>query len=163
MLNDFRRRLLDAVKNNDYLASFADPAREIVGIDTFTYAIDKNDTATTITSAATTSFNVVMSTDSDFVCTGFSGYGRVQGATLLIQNPSMLVQITDKAAGRTFFDQAAPMALIAGQGGFPFLLTSPRVIRPRSTLAVAVKAARAGVTFDGFYFAFHGGRIFYRS
>ncbi len=162
MLNEFRRRLLDAVEFTDYLASFADPAREIVDIDTFSYVIDKDDTATTIVSTALTPFDVVMSSDSDFVCTGLSGYGRIQGDTMLTQNPAMLCQITDEASGRTFWDRPAPMAMIAGQGGFPFMLPSPWVIRPRSTVRVDATAARAGATFNGFYFVFHGGRIFYR-
>lgn len=162
MLTEFRRRLLDIVECNDYIASFADPKRQIADIDNYTYTVDKNDTATTITNIASQSFNLVMDTDSDFVCCSFSGIGRVQGSTGLVQNPAMLVQINDKSTGRSFFNQPAPMALIAGQGGYPFFLTSPRVIKPRTTLVVTAIAAQAAI-FDGFYFAISGGRIFYRN
>lgn len=159
-MNEFWRKLLDTVEYSDYIATFADPTRKIVAIDTYSYSVDKNALTANITATAPQSFDVVMDTDSDFVCTYFAGCGRALGSTLMQVNPAMLVQITDRASGKTFFNQAAPMPMICGQAGFPFLLTSPRVIRPRSTLTLTARSAQVQ-SFTGFYFALHGARIFY--
>lgn len=161
MLNEFWRKLLDAIQYTDYIATFADPTREILNIDTYAYSVDGNVLPANITATASQSFNVIMDSDSDFVCTGMSGYGRALGSTLMMVNPAMLVQITDRSSGKTFFQAAAPMPMICGQGGFPFLPTSPRVVKPRSTLTLTARSAQVQ-SFTGFYFTFHGGRIYYK-
>jgi hypothetical protein len=159
-MNEFWRELLDTVGYSDYIATFADPARKVIFIDTYSYIVDGNTLSADITATAPQSFNIIMDTDSDFVCTYFAGFGRATGSTLMMVNPAMLVQISDRASGKTFFNQAAPMPMICGQGGFPFLLTSPRVVKPRTTLTLTARSAQAQ-SFTGFYFAMHGGRIFY--
>lgn len=159
-MNEFWRKLLDMVGYTDYIATFADPTRRILAIDTYSYSIDGNALTADITATAPQSFDVVMDSDSDFVCCYFSGHGRATGQTAMMVNPAMLVQIQDQASGRTFFSQPAPMPMICGQGGFPFLLTSPRVIKPRSTLTITARSAQVQ-SFSGFYFALHGARIFY--
>lgn len=163
-MNTFRRELLDMVGYSDYIATFADPSRQIVDIDNWTYTVDGDTLTANITQAVSQSFLTPMAGDNDFVLTYLSGFARsaasTYGATNLIVNPALLVQITDLSSGRTFFSNPAPMPMIAGQGGFPFLLTSPRVIGPRSTLKTTAIAAQ-NQTFNGFYFCFHGSRIWY--
>lgn len=159
-MNEFRRKLLDAVKATDYIATFAQPGRPIVAIDNYTYTVDGQTLTANITQTQSQSFNVIMDTDSDFVCTYLSGFGRATGAQSLLVNPAMLVQIKDQASGRTWFNIPSPMPMICGQGGFPLLMTSPRVIKPRTTLTVTAISAQAQ-TFTGFFFCFHGSRIFY--
>lgn len=159
-MNEFWRKLLDTIEYSDYIATFADPNREIVNIDDYTYTIDGQTLAANITATAPQSFNVIMDSDSDFVCTYMSAFGRATGQTVMQVNPAMLVQITDRSSARTWFNQPAPLPMIAGQGGFPFLLTSPRVIKPRTTLNVTARSAQVQ-TFTGFFFCFHGSRIFY--
>ena len=161
-LNEFERKLADMIRWTDYIATFADPQRKILLIDTYTYTVDGNTLTANITATAPQSFNIVMDSDSDFVCTYLSGYGRAQGSTLMSVNPALLVQITDKSAGRTFFNKPSPMPMVCGQGGFPFLLPSPRVIKPRSTVNITAQSAQVQ-TFTGFYFCLHGGRIYYAS
>jgi hypothetical protein len=162
-VNEFWRKLCDQMQRTDYISAFADPARQIVNIDNYTYTIDGN-SGVNITQTVSQAFNVVMDSDSDFVLTYFAGFARsaasTYGATTMIINPAVLLQIKDQASGKNFFNTAAPMAMLCGQGGFPFLLTSPRVIRPRTTLTVTAIAAQ-NQTFNGFYFCFHGSRIFY--
>lgn len=161
-MNEFWRKLQDMVGYTDYIATFADPTRRILAIDTYSYVIDGNTLAANITAAAPQSFNVIMDSDSDFVCTYLAGQGRLNGQTAMMVNPAMLVQITDRSSGKTFFQAASPMPMVCGQGGFPFLLTSPRVVKPRTTLTVTARSAQAA-TFSGFYFALHGARIYYAS
>lgn len=163
-MNSFRRELLDMVGYTDYIATFADPSKTIVDIDNYTYSIDGQVLAANITQTVSQSFLTPMQGDNDFVLTYMSGFARSAaypyGAQLMIVNPALMVQITDLSSGRTFFNAPSPMPMIAGQGGFPFLLTSPRLIKPRSTLKTTAIAAQAA-TFTGFFFCFHGARIWY--
>ncbi len=177
-MNTFQRELLDMVQATDYIATFADTGREILNIEPYTYTIDGN-AGVAITQTNSRVFLTPMDQDTDFVLTYMSGFARnvdsPYGATVLIPNPALLVQIKELNSGRNFFAGLgatvalggvptpaglAPMPMIAGQGGFPFLLTSPKIIRARSTLRTTAIAAQAS-TFNGFYFCFHGARIWY--
>lgn len=163
-MDTFTRELLDMVGYTDYIATFADKGRKIVDIEPYTYTIDGDTLTAPITATASQTFLTQMAGDCDFVLTYLSGFARAAsypyGATLMIANPALLVQITDMAAGRSFFNGALMMPGIAGQGGFPFMLTSPRVIRARSSLRTTAISAQA-VSFNGFYFCFHGARVWY--
>lgn len=159
-MNEFWRKLCDLTQSDNYIATFADPTREVVYVDNYTYVVDGETLSANITATAPQSFNVVMDSDSDFVLTYFSGFARAAGGSVMIINPAVNVQIKDQSSGRSFFNQAAPMAMLCGQGGFPFLLTSPRLIRPRSTLTVTATSAQIQ-SFSGFYFCLHGSRIYY--
>jgi hypothetical protein len=177
-MNTYRRELLDLVEATDYIATFADRGRVILNIEPYTYSID-GDAGVNITQTQSRVFLTPIDQDSDFVLTYMSGFARnaasTFGATVLIPNPALLVQIKELNSGRNFFAGLgatvalggvatpaglAPMPMIAGQGGFPFLLTSPKIIRARSTLRTTAIAAQAS-TFNGFYFSFHGARIWY--
>lgn len=167
-MNARDRRLLDTVKFSSYVASFAEPGRHVLGVESYAYVVDQ--TGLTLTSAAAQEFELVMDSDSDFVATFASGAAIVQapvigspanGNTCTEFAASILVQITDQASGKTWYNQPTPLPLIAGAGGFPFIMASPRVIRPRGALTVSVQAAASGVTFSAFYFALHGGKIYY--
>jgi hypothetical protein len=168
MLNDYFRRLMDATAWNSYAASFADPSRTVLHVETYTYAIDETD-LTLDDTAGGQDFPLVMDSDSDFVAMYLSGGVTIsdQGdeapaVTRIVEwSPSLNVQITDQSAGKTWFDFPTPLPLIAGAGGFPFLVASPRVIRPRSTLSINAQAAASGVIFDGFFFAIGGSKIYY--
>ena len=177
-MNTFERDLLDMVRATAYIATFADTGRPILNIEPYTYSID-GDAGVNITQTASAVFLTPMDQDSDFVLTYMSGFARNAasryGATVMLPNPALLVQIKELNSGRNFFAGVgataaaggvatpaglAPMPMIAGQGGFPFLLTSPKIIRARSTLRTTAIAAQAS-TFNGFYFCFHGARIWY--
>lgn len=165
-MNEHWRRLLDVVEMSSYIASFAEPGREILLIEPYTYSIDQLGVG--ITSAAPQSFNLIMNSDSDFIATGFAGGARVSTAGAISTRqveftPSLLIQITDQAAGKTYFNRATPLGLIAGVAGFPFLLSSPRIIKPRTTLSVSAQGAVAGATFADFFFSIHGAKIYYAS
>lgn len=167
-MNEFKRRLLDTVEMSDYIASFADPSREVLLIEPYTYSIDA--LAVNITSAAAQSFNLAMNSDSDFVATGLAGGALVNtgpttpaGTRCVEFTPALLVQITDQSSGKTYFNRPTPLGLMAGAGGFQFLFASPRIVKPRVTLSVSAQGAVAGATYNNFYFCIHGAKIFYAS
>lgn len=159
-MNRFWTELLDLVEYTDFIATFADAGRPIVDIEPYTYTIDGEVLPANITATAPQNFNTQMAGDSDFVLTYLSGFARPAGNTTLTVNPALMLQITDLSSGRAFFSAPAPMAMICGQGGFPFLLTGPRVIRARSALKLTAISAQVQ-SFSGFYFSYHGARIWY--
>lgn len=167
-MNEFRRRLLDVVEYSDYIYSFADPSREVLLVESYAYSVDA--LGVNITSAAAQSFNLVMNSDSDFVATGFTGGALIaagpttpNGTRCVEFTPALLVQVTDQSSGKTYFNRPTPLGLLAGAAGFPFLLASPRIIRPRTTLSISAQGAVAGATYNNFYFTILGAKIFYAS
>lgn len=161
-MNEHQRRLLDVVEASNYIATFAEPGREILLIEPYTYSIDQ--LAVGITSAAAQTFNLIMNSDSDFVATMFSGGSRVAASPQVRTvewSPALLVQITDQSSGKTYFNRPTPLPMIAGAMGFPFVLTSPRVIKARTTLAISAQGAVAGALYNDFFFSIHGAKIFY--
>lgn len=165
-MNEHQRRLLDVVEASSYIATFADPARKILAVEPYTYSIDA--LAVNITSAAAQSFNLIMNSDSDFIATMFSGGARIavgpvpsHDQNCIEFTPALLLQVTDQSSGKTYFNRPTPLGLICGAGGFPFLLSSPRIIQARTTIAVSAQGAVAGATFNNFYFSMHGAKIFY--
>ena len=167
-MNVVERRLLEAVEFSSYIASFAEPGREILFVESYTYTVDAQDVD--IDNTAAQDFPLIMDSDSDFICTALSGAAVISepviadpanGNSCTEFSPSLLVQLRDEAKGKTFFNIPTPLPLIAGAGGFPFLLSSPRVIRPRSTITVSAEAAASDVVFSSFFFSLHGGKIYY--
>lgn len=170
-MNEAQRRLLDTVRYNSWVASFADPARQLLGLESYTYSLDKR--AIALDATAPQSFDLVMDSDSEFLCVYVAGAGRIttpviatpaNGNTVTEFSPSMVVQITDQAAGKTWFDQVTPLPLVAGAGGFPFVLSSPRIVKPRSTVTVQAQMLATGapsVVSADFLFALHGAKLYY--
>ena len=167
-MNALDRRLLDTVRFSSYIASFAEPGRQVIAVEPYAYVVDEVDLE--LTDAAAQEFELVMDSDSDFVATFTSG--AVVVAEPAIVSPangnsctefagSVLVQITDQTSGKTWYNQPTPLPLIAGAGGFPFIMASPRVIHPRGALTVSVQGAASGVEFSAFYLALHGAKIYY--
>lgn len=170
-MNEFQRRLLDTVRFNSWVASFADPARQLLGLESYTYSVDAH--GTLLDATASKDFPLVMDSDSEFLCVYVAGAGRIttpviadpaNGNQVVEFSPSMVVQITDEAAGKTWFDQLTPLPLIAGAGGFPFILSSPRVVKPRSTLTITAQMLATGapsVVSTDVFFALHGAKLYY--
>ena len=161
-MNDFQRRALDILQQTDYISAVARPGRKIVNIDYFAYNARIGTDAAPIAAGATGQATVEIQADSDFVLTYMSGAVQNAIGGALIFNPNCPVQITDQGSGKTFFNIPTIMALAFGGGGFPFLLPSPRVINPNTSLLCQANNTTGGNLF-GIYFAFHGARIFYES
>lgn len=176
-MNEFERKLLDTVRFSSWIASFADKSRRLIGMENYAYSIDA--VAANIAQAALgqagaiSDFNLPMDSDSEFVAVYMSGGARIDngpvvanGTRVVEFSPGLLVQILDQSSGKTWFDKFTPLPLVAGAGGFPFIMTSPRVVKPRSTLTVSAQAALGGtpgVTFNDFFFTIHGAKLYYAS
>lgn len=168
-MNEFERTLLDVIGFTDYIAAFAQPNRQIALIDNYGYSVDYTSAAAPVNDATVRTFNIVMDTDSDFILTQVSGAALVPndpinptGVTFLRYNPAILVQITDNYSQKTWFNIPTLLPLIAGAGGFPFILPSPRIIPPRTTVTVTAQGAGSGEVFPSFFLTLNGSRIFYR-
>lgn len=174
-MNEGERKLLDTIQRSSYVASLADPNRNLIGVEYYAYSVDS--VATMQTADGGHDFPIVMDSDSDFVICSMAG-GAVISAPVIATpangnrvvefSPSVLIQVTDESSGKTFFSAPTPMPLTAGTGGFPYLLINPRVIRPRSTLNVnaSITALGAGATpliLSAFYLTFHGAKLYYAS
>lgn len=159
MLNEFHRKLYDELASNDYIATFAEPGREIAAIDCYTYSI-REDAANLTTTPQ--EFNLVMDTDSDFVAVFASVATTLAGGVTLEMAPAILIQVREQWSGKSWYNVPTLAPLVAGQGGFPYIATSPRVIPARSKLTVQARAAHAAAAFPGFHYSLSGGRIFYR-
>lgn len=171
-MNEAQRKLLDAARFTSWVASFADPARELIGVEGYAYAV--NARGANIDQLTVQDFPLVMDSDSEFVCVYLSG-GAVISAPVIATpangnqvvefSPSLEIQITDESSGRTWFDQPTPLPLIAGSGGMPFILPSPRITKPRSTVLVSAKGSfhngPPSATFADFLFMLHGAKLYY--
>jgi hypothetical protein len=156
----FWTQLLDLVQYTDYCALFADPTRpEPVLIEPFSYIIDYIGAANTINKTPM-NFLTPMTGDCDFLMTGMAGFAQEALGGPCVVNPTIQVQITDLSSARTFFAGPAPMPFIAGQMGFPYLLTGPRTVKARATLKTSVSVL-ATFGFNSFFWAFHGAKIWY--
>lgn len=156
----FWTTLLDMVQHTDYIATFADPARKIVDIEPYIYSIDGDVLSANITATAAQTFLLPMYGDNDFIMIGINGFGRIPASTAMIANPAIMVQIIDQSSARSYFAGPMPMPMIAGQGGFPYLLTGPRTVHARASLKVTAQSAQVQ-SFNGFYMSFLGARIWY--
>lgn len=154
-MNDFERRLLDAVQNSAWIAAVARKDREILGIDYYNY------TAPLITGLAVgaSSQSVIqIQSDSDFALTYMSGTVVVAGVA--VTNPVSTIQITDNGTGKTFFSNPTLFGLVLGSSGTPFYLPAPRVIAPNTNVTLAITNV-AGAGAGDYYMSLMGARIYY--
>jgi hypothetical protein len=165
-MNEFERHLLDTVQFSTYIASFADQSRKVLAIENYAYSVDA--LGVDIDDTEAQDFNLIMDSDSDFVVVYMSGGALIDtgpvvanGTRVTEFSPALLIQITDQAAGKTYFNIPSLLPLIAGAGGFPYLMAAPRIIHPRTTLTVSAQGAASGAVFNDFYFTLHGAKIYY--
>lgn len=165
-MNEIERRLLDIAGFNSVTMMYADPSREILLIDTYAYTVDTSALAA-LTPVNPITTNLIMDSDSEFVLYFLAGGAIIPGVgdrpTAMNPMPAIDIQITDLASGRTYFNMPTPMPLVAGLQGFPFILTSPRIVKPRTTLQIdmSTSVSVAGPSFSAVFLTLHGARIYY--
>lgn len=159
MLNEFHRKLFDTIGANSYVGLFADPTREILSIEPYTYSVVADGLTLT---ATLQQFEITMDSDSDFVAVFASGCATSAGSAYpIVADPDIVIQIRENWSGKTWFNVPTLMPLVAGQGGYPHIMQSPRLIPPRTTISVFAGADWTQ-TYTGFHFSLHGGRIYYK-
>lgn len=172
-MNEAQRRILDVLEWNNTIITYADPSRKVLDIEYYSYALDWNNpngSAKRLTPTTPRSFEIIMDSDSDFVATHMSGGAQINLATTygggqqkVQNNPALLLQITDKSSAKTYFNVPTLMPFVCGFNGFPFIFTSPRLIKPRSTMKFDFTTAddAGSCIFYGVYLAMHGAKIYY--
>lgn len=156
-MNDFQRRLLDAVQNSAWIAAVARKDREILGIDYYTYT---SPSIAGLAVGATTQVVIPIQSDSDFALTYMSGSVVVGG--VVVNNPVSTLQITDTGTGKTFFSAPTLFGLVMGSSGTPFYLPAPRVIAPNTNINLSVTNV-AGAGAADYFMSLLGARIYYAS
>ena len=160
-MNQFQRKYLDLLKQTDYISAVARPGRNIVNIDYFVYTARVGTDAVPIPVLGTGRANVQMQADSDFVMTYISSAASGVGTGTINTTAAATVQLTDTGSGKTYFSAPTVLQAIGGYGGFPFLLSSPRVLNPNTILQIDIANLSSTIALGGVFFAFHGARIFY--
>lgn len=157
-MNIFQRHIIDLAGYSSWIASVVrrDKVRQIINIDPFNY----NGSVTNLADAATSEINIPIEADSDFVMTQASGYVLVTASGLVNATPNVLVQLTDAGSGKTFMSEGTLFGLVFGNQGFPFVLSSPRVIAPQTSINIQV-TNRTGAAAD-IYVELIGARVYYK-
>lgn len=150
----YTRRLM----SDTYLRDVARPGRTVIEVAPFWY------------NASYTGFNLSMATqsalietqaDSDFVVSTIAMTARRAGANNFDPLPLMTLQITDQSTGKTWFNTASVMRLVAGDWGMPAKMPAPRVVQPNAVLQVDV--AGLNLINDAVWVSIAGNRIFYEA
>jgi hypothetical protein len=159
-MDEFKRRLLDAVQNGSWIASVARQDRKILDVDYYNYntLIDNNGAG--IASGATGQGTIQIQSDSDFAIAYMSGVSVVNNT--VGNSPYATIQITDTGTGKTFFNAPTLFGLVMGSNGLPFYLPAPRVVAPNTNLQFAINNINSAGNAS-FYVNLLGARIFYAS
>lgn len=153
-MNEFERRLLDAVQQSAWIASVARPNQKIVDIEYYNY-----NTFIGAVVAGTQDQSVIqVQSDSDFAITYMSGAVVIAGAA--VATPIATLQITDTGTGKTFFSAPTLFSLVMGNAGLPFYLPAPRVVAPNTNLQFNFNNIGAAGPAD-VYINLLGARIYY--
>jgi hypothetical protein len=153
-MDEFQRRLLDAVQTGDWIASVAKANKTILNIDFYNY----NTTIGPVASGATGAATIQIQSDSDFALCYMSGAAVVNNNA--INTPYTTLQITDTGTGKTFFSAPTLFQLVFGTNGLPFYLPAPRVVTPNTNLQINLTNVNSAAATTYFINLF-GARIYY--
>lgn len=147
MISDMQRRLLDIAQNTARLIMerYKSKRGTVIGEETYFYT----HTPVTIATGVTQSVNIPIQSDSDFNAYFVSGLAFNSATGAVIANPYLLYQITDTGTGRTWLSEQAFFSSIVGNGGLPFILQNPTMLRAKSDLQLTynnLALAAIGVT-----------------
>lgn len=75
--------------------------------------------------------------------------------------PNVSVIITDTGSGRQLSNVSVPIVAFFGTGEMPFILPTPKVFKPSSSISVKVSNFDAAVTYN-LRLSFHGAKLWYQ-
>jgi len=132
-MQSFAARSLQMSSMSAYLTDFLRPGQDINAVDFFVYNGIGTDSTVNF-------FFIETQSDSDFVLVAIAGS---TGPILDSGGPFVLfggpLQITDTGSGKTFFSEPTPAWMVTGFNGIPFVLPTPRLLMPNTTLRVDVE------------------------
>lgn len=140
-----------------FLANYVRRSAPILGVDFWSY----NTAFAAPRIAASPIENVIQTqADSDFIISAIGGMVyEAADPNLYIFDPLLSLQITDQSTGKTFFNTPLRFRNVAGTGGNPFFLASPRVVRANANLTVELTVASD--LYDNVWVALNGTRVYY--
>lgn len=121
---------------------------------------------TNLNAGTTQTRQVQIQADSDFMIQNISASvyslaGVMQNAASMAVSELIRVQFTDTGSGANLFDQAQPLANIAGTGALPYILPVAKILSANSQLGVQVTSDSALADLE-VYLSF-GGKKLYRA
>ena len=162
---DFEALALAIASKTPYLAAALRPGRAVVDLQYYAYNLRIGTDAAPLTPNTTFSDDIHTQADSDFVATFVSACIQEVANGAMAYNDNVALQIQDLWSGKLWFNVPTVLSLVAGAGGFPFVLTSPRVIPPNSALRFSATnrdtIVNGGLGPVGLFLAVHGTRVFY--
>jgi hypothetical protein len=161
MPNDFAQRYLELTNQDAYVQSVARPGAVIVKKMSYVYNVVIGQPQPLALAAGAVNASVTTLADSDFVLTYLSACVNITPQGDMKVNRNLTLQIQDTSTGKFFFNVPTVMSLVAGAGGFPFVMPAPRVIRPNTTLQLTAQNRDAAQDYNNMFVALAGTRIFY--
>ena len=163
MATKFETRYLQLLQNSPYIQSVARPGMQIARINYYAYNIIIGSAAVPLVAGVPQQGTITTQSDSDFAVTYLSACCENAANGPMSFGNNLTLQIQDTSTGKFFFNQAAPLILVSGGGGFPYVFPAPRVVNPNSGLLITALNRDTNVSPIGCYVAMHGVRIWYAS
>lgn len=162
-MSKFAEKYLQILAESPYIKAFAKPGRPIRSIQYYCYNLRVGSAAAPLVVNVPQVGYIETQADSDFITTYMSA-GILQLANgVMTFNRNVTVQIEDQSTGKKFFSAPTIMGLVAGAGGFPYVFPAPRVVNPNTNVAITVTNRDTTTSYEAFFLALHGTRIFYAS
>lgn len=164
---NFQQMFLAQLAASPYMASVLTPGRAVADLQYYAYNGRIGADAVPLANGVAQTAQFDTQADSDFLLTFISACVQEVANGAMAYNDNVALQIQDLSTGKLFFNVPTALSLVAGAGGFPFVLPAPRVFNPNTAIAVTAinhdAIINGGAGPVGVYFAFHGARIFYAS
>lgn len=157
-MNERDRRILQAARSSNWLATFARKNAQLIGVEPYIYSASA---AIAGTIGAVGQGIITIQSDSDFAILEMSGT-VLDGSNAFVLNPSITAQVTDTGSGKTFFNTDTLFNLVYGLAGFPYYLATPRILAPNTQINtnftnLVATAYTAYVSYTGVRLYYAGG------
>jgi len=157
----FQRRLVDAAQtqasiDDMILKGKTRPGQTPTMVQNYVYT----GSFAAVAAGANAQINIPIQGDSDFIITYFSGIVFDDGTGLPVASPNAQIQVTDNSSQRAMFSNPVNFSLVMGNGGFPYLLQSPRLVTANTQLVLQFYNNSAATVMDA-QVALSGDRVYY--
>lgn len=133
--------------------------KKVINKRFYVYSVTKSSLA----AAATSTHNVTIASDSNFLLTKMTCFADIAGAVQTDSSrviPLVTVQLTEATSENAMFSAPTPIGNIFGTGQIPFILPEPKIFTPNSNLQVDLSNFSAATTYN-LRLAFIGYKLYY--
>lgn len=106
---------------------------------------------TGLAAGANQTFNVNIAADADFQIQALTYHANIANAAQTDSTftyPLVTLLLTDSGSGRQLMDSDVSLPAMGGNGQFPFILPTPKIMAARSTLVVKATNYDAAATYN---------------